>query len=87
MSSAHEEICVTVSETVSEARDEPVDALPPLSDAIDTDGLDAIVTGDSSHDVTVAFSYAGMAVFVYADSTVYVRPERPREDSVPGAHV
>ncbi|TKX53360.1 hypothetical protein EXE44_17410, partial [Halorubrum sp. SS7] len=59
----------------------------PLSDAIDTDGLDAIVTGDSSHDVTVAFSYAGMAVFVYADSTVYVRPERPREDSVPGAHV
>lgn len=86
MSNAHEEICVTVSETVSEARGEPVDALPPLSDAIDTDGLDAMVTGDPSHDVAIAFSYAGMAVFVYADSTVYVRPERPREDGVPDVH-
>ncbi|GAA0534716.1 HalOD1 output domain-containing protein [Halorubrum ejinorense] len=76
MSSVHKEICVTVSETVSDALGEPVDALPPLSEAIDTDGLDAVVTEDRSHDVTIAFSYAGMSVFVCADSTVYVRPQR-----------
>ena len=87
MSSVHKEICVTVSETVSDALDEPVDALPPLSDAIDTDGLDAVVTENPAHDVTIAFSYAGMTVFVYADSTVFVRPERPHEDSPPDAHV
>ncbi|WP_049911075.1 HalOD1 output domain-containing protein [Halorubrum coriense] len=87
MSGARKEICVTVSETVSDALGEPVDALPPLSDAIDTDGLDAVMTGDSSHDVTVAFSYAGMTVFVYDDSTVYVCPERIHEDGPTDARV
>jgi hypothetical protein len=76
MSGVCDEICVTVSETVSDALGEPVDALPPLSDAIDTDGLDAVVTGDGARDVTITFSYAGLFVFVRADSTVYVRPQR-----------
>lgn len=76
MGGAHKDICVTVSETVSEARGESVEALPPLSEAIDTDGLDATVTNERSHDVTVIFSYAGMRVLVHSDSTVYVRPLR-----------
>jgi hypothetical protein len=82
MGGVHKDICVTVSETVSDALGEPVDALPPLSDAIHTDGLDAVVTNDRSHDVTVTFSYAGMRVLVHSDSTVYVCPLRAsRTDS------
>lgn len=77
MSGVHKDISVTVSETVSDALGEPVNALPPLSDAVDTDGLDAVVTDDQSQDVTITFSYAGMSVFVRSDSTVYVRPQEP----------
>lgn len=87
MSGVHEEICVSVTETVSDALGEPVEGLPPLSDAIDTDGLDAVVTDDRSHDVTVTFSYAGMSVFVRADSTVYVRPQRAPNGEPPDTHV
>jgi hypothetical protein len=76
MASVHEDVCVTVSETVSNALGEPVDALPPLSEAIDTDGLDAVVTNDRAQDVTITFSYAGLSVLVRSDSTVYVRPRR-----------
>jgi hypothetical protein len=82
MSRVCEEICVTVTETVSDALGEPVDALPPLSESVDTDGLDALVTSERAHDVAVTFSYAGMAVLVRADATVYVRPQR---DPVAGA--
>jgi len=76
MSGVCEEICVTVSETVSDVLGEPVDALPPLSEAIDTDGLDGVVTDDEAHDVTVTFSYAGTFVLVRSDATVYVCPQR-----------
>lgn len=86
MSGVHKEICVTVSETVSDALGEPVDALPPLADAVDTDGLDAVVTDDGSQDVTITFSYAGMSVFVRSDSTVYVRPQRPPGGDPPDTH-
>ncbi|SMO53757.1 HalOD1 output domain-containing protein [Halorubrum cibi] len=83
MGRVDKDICVTVSETVSDALDEPVDALPPLFDAIDTDGLASMVTNDRSHDVTVTFSYAGMRVLVRSDSTVYVDPLRTaRSDSL-----
>jgi hypothetical protein len=83
MSGVCEEICVTVTETVSDALGEPVDALPPLSDAVDTDGLDALVTGDRSHDVAVTFSYAGLAVLVRSDATVYVSPRRSPGEGQP----
>lgn len=87
MGSVHKDVCVTVSETVSDVLDEPVDALPPLSDAIDTDGLDAVVTDDRSHDVTITFSYAGLSVFVRSDATVYVRPKRAPTEYSPDARV
>lgn len=87
MGVVHEDICVTVSETVSDALGEPVDALPPLSDAIDTDGLSAMVTDDQSHDVTVMFSYAGMRIVVCPDSTVYVHPLRASRTDSPDKYV
>lgn len=77
MKSVHTDASVIVTETVSDALGEPVEALPPLADAIDTDGLNAVMTGDGSHDVRITFSYAGLFVFVRSDATVYVRPQRP----------
>lgn len=76
MEETEKEVSVRVCESVSEAMQEPMEALPPLSDAINLDGLDAIVTGDLTHDVTVTFSYAGMRVLVHSGSTIYVRPIR-----------
>ncbi|VTT88149.1 hypothetical protein DM2_1483 [Halorubrum sp. DM2] len=76
-----------MSETVSDALDEPVDALPPLSDAIDTDGLDAVMADDGDQDVTITFSYAEMFVCVRSDSTVYVRPQRSFEERSPDTRI
>jgi|AntDeeMetageno51_2_1112566.scaffolds.fasta_scaffold00170_5 hypothetical protein len=74
MREAHNEASVLICETVAESLQEPMEALPPLSSAIDFDGLDALVTDDPSHDVTITFTYAGMRVLVHSGPTVYVRP-------------
>ena len=63
-----------ISEAASDALETPVKELPPLSNAIDLDALDAIITNNRSHDVTVTFSYAGLRVLVYSNNTVYLRP-------------
>lgn len=87
MEEAQKEASVLVCETVAELLQEPMETLPPLSNAIDLDGLNAIVTDDPSQDVTITFSYAGMRVFVHSGSTVYVRPigkgqKSPRDTQV-----
>ncbi|MDV7348427.1 HalOD1 output domain-containing protein [Halorubrum distributum] len=69
-----EEPLLTIAETVSDALNTPVEELPPLSHSIDLDGLEAIVTENRSHNVTVTFPYAGHRVLVHSDSTVYVSP-------------
>ena len=69
-----EEPLVTIAKVVSDALNTPMEALPPLSQSIDLEGLDAVVTNDRSHDVTVTFSYAGHRVLVHSNNTVYVRP-------------
>lgn len=63
-----------ITEAVSEAVDTPVETLPPLSDAIDLEGLETLMTDNPAHDVTVIFAYAGLRVLVHSDRTVYVRP-------------
>lgn len=74
MTQSPDEITTPISEAVSAVLETPVERLPPLSDAIDVDGLEALVTDDSAHDVTVTFAYAGLRVLVHANRTVYVRP-------------
>lgn len=72
-----EEIILRISEAVSEALEIPIYELPPLSDVIDPDGLDAIVstTEDaSSRAVTVRFEYAGLELFIHSDDIIYVQP-------------
>lgn len=63
-----------IIEAVSEVLETPVETVPPLSDAIDVDGLEELITHDPAHDVTVTFAYAGLRVLVHSDGTVYVRP-------------
>lgn len=63
-----------IAEAVSDALETPIEELPPLSSAIDLDGLDALITNSQPHDVTVTFSYAGLRVLVHSSNTVYVRP-------------
>lgn len=74
-----EEMTVIITETVSDALDAPVEDLPPLSDAVDLEALETLVTsgGDGPFDgVTVTFRYSGLSVFVHSGKTVYVRPAR-----------
>lgn len=68
------EITTPITEAVSEVVETPVEALPPLSDAINVSGLEALITDNPAHDVTITFAYAGLRVLVHSDRTVYVRP-------------
>jgi len=68
------EIAMPIAEAVSDALGTRIEELPPLSHAIDLDGLDAVITNDQSDDVTVTFSYAGHRVLIHSSNTVYVRP-------------
>jgi hypothetical protein len=68
------EITMPITEAVSAVVERPVETLPPLSDTINVDGLETLMTDDPAHDVTVTFAYAGLRVLVHSDRTVYVRP-------------
>lgn len=63
-----------IARAVSDALETPIEELPPLSTAIDLDGLDAVITNSRSSDVTVTFSYAGLRVLIHSSNTVYVSP-------------
>jgi|AntDeeMinimDraft_4_1070355.scaffolds.fasta_scaffold23057_1 hypothetical protein len=68
------EITIPIAETVSEALERPIEDLPPLSDSISLDGVEAIVAAASSGDVRISFTYAGLYVVVDSGQTVYVEP-------------
>lgn len=70
-----QEIAVPIAETVFESLETPAAELPPLSDAIDLDALETIVPSETIPEVTVAFSYEGLDVFVYSGRTVCVRSD------------
>ena len=72
--SSEEEPLLSIAEAVSDALNTPVEELPPLSQSIDLEGLEAIMAGDRSHDVTVTFLYAGHRVLVHSNNIVYVSP-------------
>jgi hypothetical protein len=72
-------VWMPIAEAASDALETPMEELPPLSTAIDLDGLDAVITNSQSNDVTVTFSYAGLRVLVHSSNTVYVRPLRSAE--------
>lgn len=68
---------VIVVETICDALETPVEELPPLSNQIDLDALDGLMSvaeTEPSSDVTVSFTYAGLHVMVFSNKTVYVRP-------------
>lgn len=67
------EITVPLAETVFGSLETPASDLPPLSDAIDLDALEALVPADGPPEVTVAFSYEGLRVFVHSGQVVCVR--------------
>jgi len=47
--------------------------LPPLTETVDGDALDALFPADSS-DVTVSFTFGGTDVVVQSPATVYASP-------------
>ncbi|WP_164471769.1 HalOD1 output domain-containing protein [Halosimplex salinum] len=67
-------------ETVSDVLGGEYHELPPLSESIDLDVLEAAVTTDSPPDVTVLFTDAGLHVTVSSTETVYARPIEPGSD-------
>lgn len=83
MESHSDEVTLRVVETASDALETPVEELPPLSENIDVDALNAIVPltpADQPPYVTVTFSYAGLNVGVRAGNTVSVSPIRSEND-------
>jgi hypothetical protein len=79
-------LVLPIIEAVSDAVGAPSGTLFPLSEAIDFDGLDTIVSSEPSHDVTITFRYAGRRVLVYSNETIYVRPlQEPCRNEPPTA--
>lgn len=71
-----QEIAVPVSETVFESLERRVDELPPLSDAIDLEGLDSSIPTEATPEVTVAIRYAGLRVVVHSGRAICVSADR-----------
>lgn len=74
MAQTRDETLIAVVEAVSNRLGTPVEDLPPLSESISLDGLEAVTGSGDYDDVTVEFSYAGLRVFVHSGEFVYVRP-------------
>lgn len=68
------EISIPIAEAVSDALEAPIEELPPLSGAIDLDGLNALMSNSRCDTIVVTFSYAGLRVLVHSADTIYVRP-------------
>lgn len=65
--------CSAVVRLTSVARDCEPTALAPLSEAVDTDALDALLRSADS-EVTLRFTYAGLQVQLRGDGTAAVEP-------------
>lgn len=63
---------VVVCELVSQVSETPVRELPPLQGAIDSDGLDAVITTGRSR-ASVAFEFAGYEVVARPNSVELYR--------------
>lgn len=74
-------LSISIVRSVAAHSNTPVEELPPLTDTIDPDALDALV--DSMATGSVAFPYAAHVVTVAADGTVDVRPVAERTDNAP----
>ncbi|WP_284007275.1 HalOD1 output domain-containing protein [Haloarcula pelagica] len=72
-SDGHEPVPHHVVRTVAAVDGVPVDALPPLNDAVDTDALASLFDGESAVE-HLAFSYRGYRIVVTDERvTVYER--------------
>lgn len=69
-----DETTLTVVKTVSDVLGVSDDELPPLSNSIDLDALDAAVSNDPVANVVVKFTYAGLRVTVSSRQTATARP-------------
>lgn len=74
MEQCSNELTMGIAETVSRALDKPIEELPPLSESISLDGVDAVVSHSSSDDVQITFTYAGLRVFIDSGQTIYAEP-------------
>lgn len=61
----------TVVEAVGAASNTPIDALPPLHESVDPDGLSNLLD-DPSTEVSVAFEYSGFLVRIRSGEQVEV---------------
>ncbi|MGM0370889.1 MAG: HalOD1 output domain-containing protein [Halobacteriota archaeon] len=73
MAEHYDRVLLLITEAVSDMLGRPIEELPPLSESINLEGLDAVMSHTAS-DVAVIFSYAGLRVFVHSEGFVYVRP-------------
>jgi hypothetical protein len=69
-----DELTVSISKAASDVLETPIEELPPLSDAIDPDALDAFVGSVSSTrgepDLSITFSYNNYDVTVTGTGSI-----------------
>ena len=70
-SDGEEPLSHLVVRTLATIEGVPIDALPPLNDAVDTDALSTLFDGDSTVE-RLTFSYQGYRVVVSGDERVAV---------------
>lgn len=66
-----------ISDAVANSLETPVEELPPLSETVDLEALEALLSStanDPSSAVTITFQYAGLHVHVHSGKLVYVEP-------------
>lgn len=68
------EVTLLIMETASDALEKPMEDLPQLSKSVEIDAVNALISDDPMHEVTIIFSYAGLRVVIYSGGTVYVHP-------------
>jgi len=74
--------CTAIVETVAAATGRKPTDLPPLADYIDTDGLNALVSGQSAgtdESARVTFAYADLEVTVGSDGETEIRTDDPEQ--------
>jgi len=74
------DIIMSIAETVSSTLERPIEDLPPLSEYINPEAIQTLISDDASENVTITFQYAGLRVLVRSGHTVYIRPLRKESD-------
>lgn len=83
MDQSPDHIGVKIAEMAASHHGVPVDMMPPISETIDPDALEAMVNpgrADPAPDLFLSFTYASLQVQLRSDEAIYVTPHSGESD-------